>query len=543
MAKANASQKGRTVADPNAAYLSMRDLWSKARAICSGERFVKERDSVIDAVGFTNLLIPFSTTMTQAQYNFYRAEAELPGMVGQYARMLVGGLLRKQPQLKLPDDAPAECSDWIMHEFGQDGSPIAAFLDEAVWDEIQTSRAWVHVSYPNIPKALADEMTAEDFRAIRPYPVMFKGESIINWKVGTDVNTGREVLTQLVVRGFSEDYAENEFHPTLIDTVWVHELDAQGFYQVRQYRRSKSETNVDVINGHVQLDAQEGSASTSPLQGYELYELNATIMAHGVRLKLVPFWPLNGSIACIEPILTSLVDREVALYNKVSRRNHLLYGAATYTPVITTDMDEDAFDELVAGGLGSWIRLGKGETADILATPTDALADMDRTIAASLEEMARMGIRMLSPETAQSGVALDIRNAAQTAQLGTLNMKISNQMSDIIAFMINWRFGTEYKAADIKFTMSADFNPAPLGADWLRLITEWYEARLLPRNTWLEILKQNDILSPDYNDEDGKKEIAEDDLIPGGNNDDLAHAKRLLDATLPPVPPRVTIKP
>lgn len=154
-----------------------------------------------------------------------------------------------------------------------------------------------------------------------------------------------------------------------------------------------------------------------------------------------------------------------------------------------------------------------GATAGVLDTPTAALADMDRAIAATVEDMAKMGIRMLSPEAMQSGVALEIRNAAQTARLGTLNMKVSNTLQAIIAFMLYWRYGFECAASDINFTLSSDFNPAPLGDAWLRLVTEWYENGLMPRSVWLQILKQNDIVPPEYDDEEGKKEINEDETV------------------------------
>ena len=78
--------------------------------------------------------------------------------------------------------------------------------------------------------------------------------------------------------------------------------------------------------------------------------------------------------------------------------------------------------------------------------------------------------------------------------------------------------------ADIEFSLSADFNPTPLGADWLRLATEWYQQGLIPRSIWLQILKQNDIVPPDYNDEDGKEEISQDETVispQAGKQDDL----------------------
>jgi len=75
-------------------------------------------------------------------------------------------------------------------------------------------------------------------------------------------------------------------------------------------------------------------------------------------------------------------------------------------------------------------------------------------------------------------------------------MKISSVLSEIIAFMINWRYGLDLKASDVVFNLSSDFTPTPTGEGWLRLATEWYEGGLIPRSVWLQLLKQNDILSP-----------------------------------------------
>lgn len=502
MAIINAAQAAvKTVADPNASYESLKSLWNKSRAVCSGERFVKDFDGMIDVQKFSNLLIPFSPSMTQTQYNFYKAEAELPGITAQFSKMLVGGLLRKQPSLTLPLDAPADAMDWIMNQFAKDGAPLSAFLDQALFEEIQTSRAWVLIDHPNIPNA--ENMTKEELYLFKPYPILFQAESVINWRTEQDAY-GRNVLNRVIIRGFTESYIENEFHPTMRETVWVHEIDEIGYYQVRVYKRDDNSSSVPVIAGQIQKDP---SASKPK---FILEEIITNIQSNNLRLTIIPIWPLNGNIDAVEPMLSPIIDKEIALYNKISRRNHLLYGASTYTPYITSDMSDEAFDEIVAGGLGTWIRLRQGDTASVLETPTAALQDMDRAIAANIEEMAKMGIRMLSPESAQSGIALEIRNAAQTAQLGTLNNKVSNVISQIITFMINWHYGTAYLPSDVKFSLSADFNPTPLGADWLRLATEWYQQQLIPRSIWLQILKHNDMMPPDYDDEEGKVEITAD---------------------------------
>jgi len=504
MAIINAAQAVvKTVADPNAAYESMLPLWTKCEAVCSGERFVKDLDGI---VSLGNMLIPFSPSMTQQQYDFFKAEAELPGISAQFSRMLIGGLLRKAPTVTFPKSIPEEARSWILNEIGQDGSNLVSFLDAALLEEVRTSRCWVYVDHPPLDDDI-DEAIKEQ---VKPYPVLWRGKSVINWRTRTDI-FGKSLLDRVIVRGYTEEFETNPFHPTLIDTVWVHELE-DGFYQIRKYTKESPDASVPLVAGRIIHQQQKAT--------FILKETITDIKKFGERLTFIPAWPLNGSIEVVEPVLMTIIDKELSLYNKISRRNHLLYGASTYTPIIFSDMTDEQFDEVVSAGLGSWIKLGSEDKAEVLKTPTEALADMDRAIASAIEEIAKLGIRMLSPETAQSGIALHLRNAAQTAQLGTLNSKISSTFKQVVAFMLEWRYGIAVNLADIDFTLSADFNPIPLGADWLRLATEWYQAGLVPRSVWLQILKQNDMLVSSYDDIAGQEEINQDEmLLPKGNSD------------------------
>jgi hypothetical protein len=499
MAIINAAQgKIKTVADPNASYESLRGSWVKCKAVCSGERFVKDLDQIVN---LNNLLIPFSPSMSQQQYDFYKSEAELPGITAQFSKMLIGGLLRKSPTLTLPKSLPEEAHDWITNQFGQDDSTLISFLDAALWEEVRTSRCWVYVDHPTIVDD--GNIVKDDLKNVTPYPIIWSAETVINWKVSTD-SLGKTKLERVILRGYTEDYSKNEFHPDYVETIWVHELE-NGQYQIRIFVKEAPSTDIAVIAGAKQQNT-DGVV-------FKLEDTITNITSNGKRLNFIPAWPLNGNIEATESLLSTIVDKEISLYNKISRRNHLLYGAATYTPVIISDMEDGDFDRIVEAGLGSWIKLDQGDKAEVLATPTEALQDMDRAIAASIEEIAKLGIRMLTPESDQSGVALQLRNASQTAQLGTLNTKVSGIIQQVIAFMLEWRYGTQVTASDVDFKLSADFNPSPIGADWLRLATEWYQAGLIPRTIWLNILKQNDMLDPDYDDKAGTAEINSDELI------------------------------
>ena len=509
--------RSKSVGDPNARYESLRKLWRTSRAILNGQNQAKELDSIVNAS--QNILLPFSPSMTQEQYNFYKAEAELPGLTAQYAKVLTSGLLRKPPVMGLPADAPDGAKEWLTHQFTSDNQSMLSFLDEAIWEEMQTSRAWVYVDFPTVPDM--DMLTVDEQKMLRPYPVLLNAESVINWKTSVHPITRDTTLTRLITRSYQKSYRENEWHPDYVDTVFDHFIAADGYFYINVYERNKDGGGEDVsfINGVEQQEYQTRGGSLGGKNSTGEWEFIRTIdnlLINDKRMTEIPAYPLNGSIDGVEPMLMPLVDREVALYNKVSRRNHLLLGSATYTPVISSDMSEDRFADIVDAGLGSWIRIDQGDSINVFEAPSKALRDMENAISGTISEMSRMGIRMLAPDNGSgrdSGVALEIRNAGQTAIMASLNAKISQQMRKIIRVMMNWRYDTNYETNDIEYTLTADLNPAPMGSDWLRLVTEWYQQGIIPRSAFVDIAKSNDILPVDYNDEDGIGEIKEDDLI------------------------------
>jgi len=312
----------------------------------------------------------------------------------------------------------------------------------------------------------------------------------------------------MVTRYLTKKYTnDNPWHPNYIDTVCDHYLDETGRLVLDYYEHPDSNNEIKVLNGDAKQEYVEFGHQTQFVKINTVYPT-----MFGERLMRIPAWPLNGQLDPVEPVLMPLIDREISLYNKVSRRNHLLYGAATYTPVVQSDMTDEEFQEIVDAGLGTWLRVRKDESISVLETPTSALADMERAINSTVSEMAKMGIRMLSPEQAASGVALEIRNASQTAQLGTLNAKVSGTMREVIAFMLNWKYGTDYTAKDIEFQMSSDFAPMVGGEGAMRLVSDWYQTGIISRSTFVNIAKYNDFLPADYSDEEAIEEIQTDPL-------------------------------
>jgi hypothetical protein len=502
----------KSVADPSDSYQSLKPLWKKSRAVLQGQENVKAHDEYLEP-NYGNLLIPFSPSMTQRQYDFYRSEAELPGLTSQYCKVLISSLLRKESHIKLPDELPEEAIDWIKTDFTLDGRSLFNFLDNALWEELQTSRAWVYVDYPEISEQQYDTLSQEEKDMIKPYPVLIEAENVINIQTNIHPVTRQKTLTRWVTRYLVQRFnLDNPWHPNYIDTVADHYLDDQGKLVIDYYEHPDNNNEIKILNGETKQEYHDIITEAE-------FRLVNTVYPtkFGERLNKIPAWALNGQIEPVEPVLMPLIDREISLYNKVSRRNHLLYGAATYTPIVQSDMTDEEFEDIVNAGLGAWLRVRKDESISVLETPTAALSDMDRAIDSTVNEMAKMGIRMLSPEQAASGVALEIRNASQTAQLGTLNAKVSGTMREVISFMLNWKYNTDYNAQDIEFEMSSDFAPMVGGEGAMRLVSEWYQLGIISRSTFVNIAKYNDFLPADYSDEDAIAEIQTDPLAANAN--------------------------
>ena len=488
---------------PNDEYLSQVNEWKRNRAVIQGPSYTKDFDTIPSS---NNLLLPFNPTMTQSQYDFYKAEAEVPGVTSEFSKMIIGGLLRKQPLLEI-DNAPKEAKNWILNDVGGDKSNLLSFLSGALWEEMQTSRAWIQIDYPMVD---LESLTPEDRREVKPYPILHTAENIVNWSVSTSIK-GVVNLDTLITRYFTSEYDSNSpYHPKYVDTVQVHQLNEEGLYIIETFIRNTSDTP-SYIDGGIDYNFSQLTDEWSSQGVY------TNLFKNGERMDFIPFFPLNGSVDTVDPMMTPIVNREIALYNKISRRNHLLYLSATYTPVVKSDsLTESEKNDLVKQGLGTWMFVNKDDTVETLQTPTDALKDMEEAIKNGYDELTRIGVKMLSLEpnnSDQSGVALSLRNASQNAALATLNAKVSESMKKIIKHLVNWRYDLDIKENDIRFNLSGDFNPAPRGADWMRLITEWYSGGLIPRSAFIELAKNNDALPTDYDDIGGKDEISQDDRI------------------------------
>jgi hypothetical protein len=102
-----------------------------------------------------------------------------------------------------------------------------------------------------------------------------------------------------------------------------------------------------------------------------------------------------------------------------------------------------------------------------------------------------------------------------------MNAKISGTMQEILAFMINWKYDTDYTGNDVEFQLSADFAATVGGEGAMRLVSEWYQSGIISRDTFVSIAKYNDFLPADYDDEAAVQQIQTDPLVNAPSNESV----------------------
>ena len=484
-------------------YLSNLHHWMRNRAVVSGTSSVLEWDRFVNNNAYTNMLVPFSAKMTQENYDIYKSEAEFPELTGEYIRIVLGGLLRKEPSISYEDSS----------DIFPNTPELLPMVQSAVEEELTTNRCWVAVYWNSqLQKAL---------------PRVYRGENVINWQQDLDNNLLRVVIRYL--------YPHYENYQT--DHLWMIEDHYLAYnqeyeqvcYHLDTYREDRDlQTTPEIVNPNlyninIQEELNRLRATTTPgaftkyfeseKVSYSLFS-SVVPLKHGEPLTEIPVIPLNGHITPITPMISGMVHKELALYNKTSRRNHLLYSSGILTPMVFASSSQEVEDQLDRGLGTIWI-LPVDSKVDILQTPTGALSDFESAIGQNVESISRLGIRLLSNDNtyAQSGVALTLRNSPQIAQLSLFNTRVSRQFEKILNLLEDYNRNPMAEPRKMSFSLTQDFDPTPLGSEWLRLITEMYESKMLPRSAWIDALKRNDILADSYNDQEGVQEIQQDPLV------------------------------
>ena len=383
-------QRQETVDTRHNLYMQRLIVWRQIEAALGGDSAVKR----FDATSGNRILLPLSDQMPAAKYRQFQDNTSFSGLTGAFVEVLHDALLRTPPRFEL---LPRFASDQsaFFEQFSK-SQTLLEFLSSLTMLHLATSQAIVYVDY--------------DDQAQRPYAELIDPKTITNWKTNQDGE-----LIQLFVRRQRVANNLSTFEEVRRDEIIVHEL-IQGFYQVRQF-----------VN-----------------QGNQ-FELVSTIQPtrRNERLTRIPLFFVSGQIEPPAIAIERYFSLEKAIYNATARRDHVLRLASFVTPIVAGENladDEDRQQAVIDAGFGNYVFLNQDDTLTFATVPTENLEALERSINDRKMELARLGIRLLTPEQNQpeSGVALSIRNNLQSIRLSSFSTQITSTIREVIQEMLLW---------------------------------------------------------------------------------------------------------
>ena len=444
---------------PSDDYNAWAGEWKKAHAVVSGDAAVKRYDDTAD----DKILAPLSLNMDPQLYRYYKQRGELPGYASSQRRSVVGGLLRKKVGITLPEgfDKAEEARDWISNNLHIGGGTFMSLMKDAFEDDLITANTWLHLDFNSETK--------------QPVVEVLPAESVISVTVGQHSKYGFGNITRVVVRK-----QETESDNTTYFRYQVHEINDAGEYQVSVYRDGEddliSETEEPIIPKQV-VDGKE------------------------VAFTEILVFPVDGSPAIQNPFLGDFITREISHYNLLTAYNHLLIMSGSLTPIITGNVNSSDENDIKGNGLGSVWTLPEGTSIKILETPTGSLSSFAQAIDSTRTDLRNLGARQLMKDSRTSGVAAEIQNSPYSATLSSLSRTYSNTLRKVVAYAVNWKYKTNYPVNAFEIQLSNDLSRSAIGDNAVATVTAAYNAGQLPREVWLQVMKDNSIIPQDYDDE------------------------------------------
>ena len=444
---------------PSNEYNNWVDEWKRSLAVVSGDAAVKRYD---DGENPVKILAPLSLDMDPMLYTYYKQRGELPGYASSQRRTVVGALLRKKVGITLPEgfDKAEEAKDWITNNLHIGGGTLMSLMKDAFEDDLITANTWLHLDMNQNKEPVVEVLPAE---------------AVISVVVGAHPRKGFGNLVKVVVRKQEVDEDNSYYY-----RYQIHEINADGNYQVRIYRDGEDDIVEETVEPIIPTYVVDGNK---------------------VPFQEILVFPVDGTPSIQNPFLGDFVTREISLYNLLTARNHLLIMSGSLTPIITGNVNPDSEATIKGSGLGSVWTLPDGANIKILETPTGSLSAFDSAIESTRTDLRNLGARQLMKDSRTSGVAAEIQNSPYSATLSSLSRTYSNTLRKLIAYAVNWKYRTNFSVSEFDVQLSNDLSRSAIGDNAVATVTAAYNINKLPRDVWVQVLKDNSIIPQDYDDE------------------------------------------
>jgi hypothetical protein len=450
-------------------YTDFLDVWQKCRDASSGQRAIKRgRERYLKSLA--GQLTTLAPGQSISAYDAYLDRANYFNATGRTVDAMKGLVFRKPMKYEVP----AAIEPWL-EDITLSDENLTDFALNTLSETLITGRCGILVEQPKSteqPQTIADKQASGS----RPYLVLYKTESIINWEYKRLNNR-----YQLVNVWLSETYTDEkgEVQPQVRQLT----LDT-GFYQQIIWQRPDKKTD------------WVATETVTPTK-------------NGAGLTGIPFFPVSPekpTLTIISPPIESLADVNIAHYKNSADLENGAHIAGLPTAYIT-GVDPDDKNPIYLGS-STILTLPQDATAGFLQCGSEGFATIEKLMDRKEQQMAALGARMLSPEKkdAEAAATHEIKRGGENSVLATSAGTIERQLTNVLQFAADW----EGIAGEISIELNKDFFPVAFtGAD----LTAWVSARQageISKETFFNILKYSEWLPDELTYEEEQERITED---------------------------------
>lgn len=482
-----------SVASVHPLYSAFITLWTTCRDCYLGEDQIKAKEVTYlpatpgqEADGMTG-----TTAKGYASYQKYLARAVFHDYVKEAVDFYLGLLWTKNPEIKLPARM-----EYMRKSATVQGESLEQFLMRINEEQMITGRLGILLDLPAGPTAPLDT---------KPYLVMYKAESIINWDESERTESSPETLNLVVL---------NE---TSFKRVNTFDWKTQEGYRVLILGDPvENEPQGSSVYRFATLEAMtEGTLLDT--------ELKTPVIA-GKSLNKIPFVFLNSKDIVIDPDvppLHALSKLCLAIYRGEADYRQSLFLQGQDTLVIIGDDSEDEDGGQKRIGAGTALSLPSGSDAKFIGVDSSGLSEQRLALENDKKLASLKAGQLINPSTSthrESGDALEKRVAGQTASLRHVAISSAKALEKVLRLQAEWM---GLNPDEVSVTPNLDFMVKDMPATEL---AQYMSAKLqgapISSKTIHEIMRKKNVTTMTYEEEIGEIEAEVPDLAGTGMNED-----------------------
>ena len=388
-------------------------------------------------------------------------------------------IFRRAPVVTRPPDMDGFVADATF-----EGSSLVSFAEQLVHEVLVSGRCGIIIDFPRSDDA---DITLAQAGQLghRPFLRLYRGEDILNWRVGTVDN--RTVLMQVRLFERIEQPAEDdgEFDSEAVEQIRVLDL-VDGVYRQRLFRRNKD---------------KEWAPYGDPMFPQR----------DGAPLDFLPFrfaGPRDTSARIAKPPLLDLVNVNLSHYRSAADLEHGAHFVGLPTPYVFGTAEAPT----TIGPTVVWHAAESGVQVGMLEFTGSGLATLERLLDRKEQQMAVLGARMLFPEkrAAEAAETASMHRQGENSALAALANAVGRALSEAMVIARDW-MGAVGEAA---IALNTDYLPTPMSPQMLVALIQAVQAGHISRRTFFANLQRGEIITADTAFEDELSDIEAEEAAP-----------------------------